>query len=155
MPALFTSVAAGLIGLRARCGKATIRAVRDELLALVLAWVILPVFAAVPLMLLTPGIGVRGAIFEMVAALTTTGGTVYGDPETLAPAIHLWRGLVGWIGGVLTLTAAWAVLAPRRLGGFEVEAATWRIEDAGRAHATICSASRPRRWHSACAVRCG
>jgi len=127
---LFTATAAGVLGFARGARPAGGVLVRDELLALLVAWLILPVFAAVPLVLLTPGIGVAGAIFEMVAALTTTGGTVYGAPDTLPGALHLWRGLVGWIGGFLTLTAAWAVLAPRRLGGFEVEAATWRAEDA-------------------------
>ncbi|MEM9138623.1 MAG: hypothetical protein AAGB15_02240, partial [Pseudomonadota bacterium] len=51
-----------------------------EILILVLVWLALPVVAAVPLVLLTPAIGSSGAWFEMVAALTTTGGTVYVDP---------------------------------------------------------------------------
>lgn len=91
-----------------------------EFRTLLLAWLLLPCFAALPLVLLTPGIGILGAWFEMVAALTTTGGTVYPDPATVAPAVHLWRGLVGWGGGLLTLIAAYVVLAPRRLAGFEV-----------------------------------
>ncbi|MEM7237836.1 MAG: potassium transporter TrkG, partial [Pseudomonadota bacterium] len=37
--------------------------------------------------------------------------------------VHLWRALVAWLGGLVTLTAAYVILAPRRLGGFEVEAA--------------------------------
>lgn len=56
----------------------------------------------------------------MVAALTTTGGTIYRDPLLVPDPVHLWRGLVGWFGGLLTLVSAYAVLAPRRLGGFEV-----------------------------------
>ncbi|MBK0397969.1 TrkH family potassium uptake protein [Limibaculum sp. M0105] len=91
-----------------------------ELALLVSCWLILPIFAAVPLHLITPSIGFGGAWFEMVAALTTTGGTVYATPDTLPLSVHFWRGLVGWLGGLLTLTAAYAILAPRRLGGFEV-----------------------------------
>jgi trk system potassium uptake protein TrkH len=68
----------------------------------------------------------------MVAAFTTTGGTAYYDPAGLPRAIHLWRGTVGWLGGLLTLTGAYVVLAPRRLGGFEIEAATWRMQEARR-----------------------
>lgn len=127
---IFTGVAAGLFGF-ARGRRRAGLAVQDELLAVLIAWLVLPVFAAVPVHLLTPGIGLSGAVFEMVAAITTTGGTVYGAPGDLPGALHLWRGLVGWLGGFLTLIVAWAVLAPRRLGGFEVEAATWRLEDEG------------------------
>src|SRR5690606_33215929 len=70
-----------------------------------------------------PRIGVLGAWFEMVAAFTTTAGTVYRDALLVPDSVHLWRGLVGWFGGLLTLLSAYAVLAPRRLGGFEVMSA--------------------------------
>src|SRR5699024_4565760 len=46
-----------------------------ELRTLLLAWLLLPCFAALPLILLTPRLGLVGAWFDMVAALTTTGGT--------------------------------------------------------------------------------
>src|SRR5690625_1735278 len=102
-----------------------------ELLSLLLAWALLPVIATFPLLLVTPSIGVIGAWFEMVAALTTTGGSTYPDPLLVPDAIHLWRGLVGWFGGLLTLISAYAVLAPRRLGGFEVMTAA-RLAGNGR-----------------------
>ena len=94
-----------------------------ELLTLLLLWLTLPAYAAFPLVLLTPSLGWSGAWFEMVAALTTTGGSAYAKAGAVPDAIHLWRGLVGWLGGLLTLMAAYVILAPRRLGGFEVMAA--------------------------------
>ena len=96
---------------------------RRELSTLLLAWLVLPVFAALPLVLLTPQIGMLGAWFEMVAALTTTGGSIYRDLTAVPDSINLWRGLVGWFGGFITLMAAYVILAPRRLGGFEVMSA--------------------------------
>jgi trk system potassium uptake protein len=96
---------------------------RRELSTLLIAWLLLPCFAALPLVLVTPWIGTLGAWFEMVAALTTTGGSVYRDAALVPESVHLWRGLVGWFGGLLTLVSAYAVLAPRRLGGFEVMSA--------------------------------
>ncbi len=101
---------------------------RRELGLLFLCWIIGPVFAAMPLMVLTPALGAEGAIFDMVAAFTTTGGTAYGDLGAVPRAVHLWRATVGWLGGLLTLMAAYVALAPRRLGGFEIEAATWRMQ---------------------------
>ena len=38
----------------------------------------------------------------------------------LPRALHLWRALVGWLGGFLMWVAAVALLAPLNLGGFEV-----------------------------------
>lgn len=105
---------------------------RRELLTLLLAWALLPLIAALPLFLATPGIGAVGAWFEMVAALTTTGGSAYPDALLVPDAVHLWRGLVGWFGGLLTLVSAYAVLAPRRLGGFEVMTAAGLAGDGRR-----------------------
>ena len=93
---------------------------RTALRDLVICWVLVPLFAAAPLLLRTPYIGSWGAWFEMVGAFTTTGGTVYAEPEKVPEAIHLWRGMVAWFGGLVTLVAAFAILAPRNLGGFEV-----------------------------------
>jgi trk system potassium uptake protein TrkH len=92
----------------------------SELRNLVVCWLVVPVFAGAPLWLRTPFIGHWGAWFEMVAAFTTTGGTVYAEPDKVPGAIHMWRGIVAWLGGLVTLVAAFAILAPRNLGGFEV-----------------------------------
>ncbi len=124
--ALFTGTVAATLGF-AMAGARAAGGARRELGLFLAGWLVIPVFAALPLMLITPAIGLRGAIFEMIAAFTTTGGTVYGDPAALPGAVHLWRGTVGWLGGLMALTAAYVVLAPRRLGGFEIEAATWRL----------------------------
>lgn len=121
-PAIGTLFAAGGMAVLLRPMAEDERA-QHELLTLLLAWAVLPCFAAIPLIVLLPSIGVAGAWFEMVAALTTTGGTVLPRFSEVPDAIHLWRGICGWMGGLLTLTAAYVVLAPRRLGGFEVMAA--------------------------------
>ena len=120
--AIFGILASGSIAVLLRPMKVRDTA-RHELLTLLLSWVLLSVFAAVPLVLLTPALGLVGAWFEMVAALTTTGGSAYARVSAAPDEIHLWRGIVGWFGGLLTLMAAYVVLAPRRLGGFEVLAA--------------------------------
>ncbi len=132
---LFAALVAGALGLALATGRAE-EGARRELGLFLVGWVTLPAFAALPLVFVTPEIGVRGAMVEMVAAFTTTGGTVYGNPEALPRAVHLWRGTVGWLGGLMTLTAAYVVLAPRRLGGFEIEAATWRMAE-HKAHTAV------------------
>ena len=38
----------------------------------------------------------------------------------MADSIHLWRALVGWMGGLLILVSTFAILAPLNLGGFEI-----------------------------------
>lgn len=127
-PALFGGFLAGSLGviLRPMQRRDT---PRHELTLLLIVWLILPIYAAVPIFLLTPGYGPLGAWFEMVAALTTTGGSIYPKASDVPSSIQLWRGLAGWMGGLLTLLAAYVVLAPRRLGGYEVMAAADGIAD--------------------------
>ncbi|MEM8595607.1 MAG: potassium transporter TrkG [Pseudomonadota bacterium] len=116
---LFTAFAAGILGVALQ-GRAASVGPQMELATLLAGWLAIPVFAAIPLVLLTPSIGWLGAWFEMVAAFTTTGSTIYLDPARVPDPVHLWRGIVAWLGGLVTLLAAYAILAPRRLGGFEV-----------------------------------
>jgi trk system potassium uptake protein len=56
----------------------------------------------------------------MMSSFTTTGATIYETPGRLADSLHLWRALVGWLGGFFALLMAIAVLAPLNLGGAEV-----------------------------------
>ena len=127
-PALFGFFIAAALGvlLRPMRGRET---PEHELLLLLVVWLLLPLYAAIPVYLLTPSIGPVGAWFEMVAALTTTGGTVYVKAADVPASIQLWRGLAGWMGGLLTLLAAYVVLAPRRLGGYEILAAADGMAD--------------------------
>ncbi|MCP3969609.1 MAG: TrkH family potassium uptake protein [Rhodobacteraceae bacterium] len=96
------------------------RQARDHLMALLAAFAVLPLMLAVPLRESVGNTSFLNAYFEMVSSLTTTGATVFEDPARLGGADHLWRALVGWMGGFLIWVAAIAILAPLNLGGFEV-----------------------------------
>ncbi len=90
------------------------------LLSLFSAFVFLPIYFAIPFVEALPTTHFLHAYFEMVSALTTTGATMFHDPERLSDTLHLWRAQVGWMGGLLMWVAASAILAPLHLGGFEV-----------------------------------
>lgn len=92
---------------------------RNQLLTMLATFTALPLMLAVPFREAVADTSLFNAWWEMVSSLTTTGATLY-DPERLAPSLHLWRALVGWMGGFFILVMAIAVLAPMRLGGFEV-----------------------------------
>ncbi len=94
----------------------------DHLLALLSGFTLLPVILALPFYEALETTTFLNAYFEMVSSMTTTGATVFSQPERLAPALHLWRGMVGWMGGLMMWIAASAVFAPLSLGGFEVTA---------------------------------
>lgn len=95
---------------------------RRHLLALLGLFVLLPVMLAVPLQQAIRSTSFLNAYIEMVSALTTTGATLFDDPSRLADSVHLWRALVGWMGGFYMWVGAIAILAPMSLGGFEVRA---------------------------------
>nr|MDA3857453.1 TrkH family potassium uptake protein [Roseovarius sp.] len=89
----------------------------QNLVSLLLAYLILPIYLAVPFY---EGVGnttFLNAYFEMVSSFTTTGATLFGATGRLVDSLHLWRALVGWGGGLLIWISASAVLAPLNLGG--------------------------------------
>ena len=88
---------------------------------------------AAPFVALVPAIGLGGSYFEMLSCLTTTGATLFDRPQLIAEPLHLWRSLVGWMGGLMVLVTAFAILAPLNLGGFEIGQRRRRPARAGAA----------------------
>jgi len=111
-------VLTAMIGLASAANKSS-NLVRSHLLALLGAFTVLPIMLAVPFYEALRTTSFLNAYFEMVSSLTTTGATLF-DPFRLPDALHLWRALVGWMGGFMVWVMAIAVLAPLNLGGFEV-----------------------------------
>ncbi|MDW3225650.1 MAG: potassium transporter TrkG [Paracoccaceae bacterium] len=112
----FVLIAIAMAGRRHRYGAL------GSLLSLFATFVFLPAFLAIPFF---EGLGTTSylnAYVEMVSAITTTGATLFEDPERLNGTLHLWRAQVGWMGGAIMWIAASAILAPLNLGGFEVTA---------------------------------
>lgn len=96
------------------------RPARYHLMTLLLCYTVLPLMLAAPIVGLIPGIGLGDAYFEMLSCLTTTGATLFDRPRLLPDAVHLWRSIVAWFGGLIVLVTAFAILAPLNLGGFEI-----------------------------------
>lgn len=115
---LLTLIVTGLIAL-ALAANPPGRQARDTLLSMLAAFTVLPVVLAVPFAQSLPDTGLFNAWWEMVSSLTTTGASLYSADLLPAP-LHLWRAMVGWLGGFFMLVAAIAILAPLRVGGFEI-----------------------------------
>ena len=103
---------------------------RHGVMLVSLVWALLPLFAAVPLMLACAQIGrpmsFTHAYFEAVSGLTTTGSTVLSNLDTLPVSVNVWRTFLQWIGGMGILILAVAVLPLLGVGGaqlFKAEAA--------------------------------
>ena len=93
---------------------------RSNLITLILAFAVLPGFLALPFSEILPSLSFQRAYFEMLSSFTTTGATLFDDPFRLPESLHLWRGVVSWLGGFFMLVAAIAILEPLNIGGFEL-----------------------------------
>lgn len=118
----------------------------DFLASLFLAFAVLPAVFALPFWWGLATTTYFHAYFEMLSSFTTTGAALFDTPGRLSPSLELWRGLVGWLGGLMMWIAAAAVFAPLSLGGFEVTA---RSEpgagEGGQDH--VGSAHPMKRWY--------
>lgn len=95
---------------------------RGYLVSLLAAFLVLPLMLAVPMYEAVPRMTFLEAWFESVSSVTTTGATLYDNPRYLPRSVHLWRALMGWMGGLLIWVSAIAILAPLNIGGFEIRA---------------------------------
>ncbi|MEM6481375.1 MAG: potassium transporter TrkG [Pseudomonadota bacterium] len=92
----------------------------ENLASLALAYTAMPLILAIPFYEGLETTRFLNAYVEMVSALTTTGATLFSNPDRLVDSLHLWRAMVAWLGGFMIWVTASAVLAPMNLGGFEV-----------------------------------
>jgi len=115
------SVLTLLVGL-ATAGYSPKSVARSQLIALLAAFSALPIMFAIPFYEAVGNTTFLNAWFEMVSSFTTTGATVYDNAGRLTPTQHLWRAMVGWLGGLLIWVTAISIFAPMNLGGFEVRA---------------------------------
>ncbi|WP_151717467.1 TrkH family potassium uptake protein [Gemmobacter serpentinus] len=117
--AIMMAVLTAMIGL-ATMGRSRSETRHAPLRAMVLAYLVLPPLMALPFHQALGDTSFGNAWFEMLSSFTTTGATVYDVPGRLSDSLHLWRALIGWLGGFFVLVMAVAVLMPLNLGGMEV-----------------------------------
>jgi trk system potassium uptake protein TrkH len=93
---------------------------RDGFLLVNLVWVVLPAYAALPLMFTVPGISWTRAYFEAMSALTATGATALSGLDTLPVATNIWRCFLQLIGGLGIMLLVVAILPLLGLGGVQL-----------------------------------
>ncbi|MCA0324450.1 MAG: TrkH family potassium uptake protein [Proteobacteria bacterium] len=94
--------------------------VRDGFLLVTLVWVVLPIYAALPLMFTVRGISFTDAYFEAMSGLTATGATSLAGLDLLAPSVNIWRCFLQLVGGLGVMLLAVAVLPFLGLGGMQL-----------------------------------
>ena len=93
---------------------------RDGFLLVVLAYVLLPLCATLPLLLQISGLSFTDAYFEAVSGITASGGTVLHDIDKLPRSINFWRCQMIWLGGMGLIVLAVAILPLLGVGGMQL-----------------------------------
>lgn len=105
-------------------------------------WLIMPVFATLPLMLTRSELSLADLIFETVSGLTTTGSTILSNLDAMPQDVLLWRSLLNWLGGIGIICMAVAILPFLKVGGmrlFQTESSHWSDDNAPRAQQLVKS----------------
>ncbi len=93
--------------------------IRHAFVLTVAAWVALPAFGALPLMMGAPGARTIDALFESVSGMTTTGTTAFAGLDDLPRGANLWRVLLHWLGGLGIVVVALLFLPLMKVGGMQ------------------------------------
>ena len=109
---------------------------RDMYMLTTGSWVVVCLFAALPMVLLHH-ISYTDAFFETMSGITTTGSTVLTDLDSASPGLLIWRSMLQWLGGIGFIGMAVAILPLLRVGGmrlFQTESSDWSEKVMPRSH---------------------
>lgn len=109
VPVAVACVAVGLLLTRIKAKNKRFYA-REGYVAVALAWIVLPLLAAIPFTVAGEIPSYLDAVFEMVSGFTTTGATILGDVEALSRCMLFWRAFTQWIGGMGVLVFLMTIL---------------------------------------------
>ena len=94
---------------------------RDGFLIVVLFWLVLAGFGAIPFLLsVDPAMTLPDAVFESMSGLTTTGATVLTGLDNLPISILYYRQQLQWLGGMGIIVLAVAVMPMLGIGGMQL-----------------------------------
>ncbi len=109
---------------------------RDMYLLTTLSWVVVCIFAALP-MVIIQHISYTDAFFETMSGVTTTGATILVGLDHASPGLLIWRSMLHWLGGIGFIGMAVAILPLLRVGGmrlFQSESSDWGEKVMPRSH---------------------
>lgn len=93
---------------------------RQAFLLTTSVWVVVAVFAALPLAFSELDLTLADAVFEAMSGITTTGATVIVGLDVAPPGILLWRAILQWLGGIGFIVMGVAILPMLSVGGMQL-----------------------------------
>jgi trk system potassium uptake protein TrkH len=130
-----------LLGLGYRRQRRELRQ-REAILLVVLTWVVVCLFGALPFRFSPYYPTLTDAVFEATSGFTTTGATVLADVDGLPRALHLWRCLSHWLGGIGIVLLGVAILPLLGQGGMALYRAEFSGSTAERLRPRIVETAR-------------
>ena len=115
---------------------------RQAFILVTAAWIILPLFAAVPLVRGGIALSFTDAFFEAMSGLTTTGSTVITGLDGLPRGLLLWRAMLQWLGGVGIILMAMAILPLLQVGGMQL----FRLESSDASEKILPRTAKLAAW---------
>ena len=101
---------------------------RDGFVIVVMFWVLLGLYGALPLLLIPSlELTLTDAVFESFSGITTTGATVMTGLDKLPTSVLFYRQLLQWLGGMGIIVLAIAVIPMLGIGGMQL----YRAESPG------------------------
>jgi trk system potassium uptake protein TrkH len=94
--------------------------VRQAFVLTTASWVVLTIFAALPLSFSELNLSYTDAFFEAMSGVTTTGSTVIIGLDTAPPGVLLWRSMLQWLGGIGIVVMAIGVMPMLKVGGMQL-----------------------------------
>ena len=114
-----TLLAGALLSLATRRFRRELQ-LRDGFVLVALVWLVLPAFAAVPLLLAIPGLSITDAYFEAMSGFSATGATVLTGLDELPLSVNVWRCFLQLVGGLGIIVLAVAILPLLGVGGAQL-----------------------------------
>ena len=94
---------------------------RDGFLVVVLFWTVLATFGALPFLFSSHhSLSITDAFFESMSGLTTTGGTILTNLDTLPKSTLYYRQQLQWLGGMGIVVLAVAIMPMLGIGGMQL-----------------------------------
>ena len=84
---------------------------------LAVVWTAGPFFLALPLNFAMADLSYFNAYIETVSMFTTTGFTLIPNLDAVPKSVLLWRSIISWLGGAVTIVTILVVMTPAAVGG--------------------------------------
>ncbi|MCK5284208.1 MAG: TrkH family potassium uptake protein [Alphaproteobacteria bacterium] len=93
---------------------------RQAFLLIILSWLGIATFGALPFRLSELQMSFTDSFFESMSGITTTGSTVITGLDDAPKGILLWRALLQWLGGIGIILMAMSILPFLNVGGMQI-----------------------------------